>query len=403
MFKQFCLGTYWVLFKINGQMKIFQPKYFLAIIFSCLVFLMYPGQLQAQPNQAVSIVPFDSERWEIHATDYKVEDYLGQKSLFLKGGFASVKDSTEFSSGIIEYDIAFSEERGYAGALWHLKDGGNFEKFYFRPHQSGTIEAAQYTPVFNKITGWQLYPEYRVAVTYPYDEWIHVKIIVAGDYAEVYVRDMDRPIFFIDDLRGDFGSGRVGVEVEDFAPAYFANFSYIPLKNPPLQTKLPTLEQATPETIMSWLVSNTFAEELLDNEYVLSDTDRKNLSWSELNCDRLGLGNLAQVNGIKGDKNTVFARTTIISDREQTKELEFGFSDRIKVYLNNRLIYAGQDNPFSRDETFLGHIGYFDELYLPLEPGENQLWMAISEKSDLIAGWGVQARFKNMNGISVKE
>lgn len=384
-------------------MKIFQPKYFLAIIFCCLVFLMYPGQLLAQNHQAVSIVPFDSERWEIHATDYKVEDYLGQKSLFLKGGLAIVKDSTKFSNGIIEYDIAFSEERGYVGALWHLQDGGNFEKFYFRPHQSGTIESAQYTPVFNKITGWQLYPEYRVAITYPYDEWIHVKIIVAGDCAEVYVQDMEQPIFFIDDLRGDFGSGRVGLEVEDFAPAYFANFTYMPMPNPTLQSTLPTLEKATPGTIMSWLVSNVFAEELLDNKYSWSATDQQNLSWSKLDCDRLGLGNIAKVTGFKDDQNTVFARTTIISSQKQIKAVEFGFSDRIKVYLNDQLIYTGQDDPFSRDENFLGHIGYFDELYLPLEKGENQLWMAISETRDLIAGWGVQARFKNTNGISVKD
>ena len=362
--------------------------------------LLCPWQLAAQASQASLLVPFDLDLWEINATDYQVQDYLGQKSLWLKGGIASVKDSSEFSNGIIEFDIAFSGERAYTGVVWHLQDGGNYEKFYFRPHQSGTTEASQYTPVFNGVTGWQLYPDYRAALTYPYDEWIHVKTIVSGDYAEIYVQDMNQPVFFIDDLRGDFGSGKVGLEVEDFAPVYFANFSYLPLENPSLQTTPPTLEHASEGTIMSWLVSNAFAEELLDNKYVLTAADKENLSWTRLDCDRLGLGNLAQVTGIAGDKNTVFARTTIISDREQTKALQFGFSDRVKLYLNDRLIYVGQDNPFSRDETFLGHIGYFDELYLPLEKGENNLWMAISETRNLIAGWGIQARFENTQGIS---
>lgn len=383
-------------------MKVVLPKYLLAIFFAIFL-LLYPEQLPAQASQASLIVPFDSDRWEIDATHYQVTDYLGQKSLFLKGGIASVIDSAEFSNGIIEFDIAFSGERAYTGVLWHLQDGGSYEKFYFRPHQSGSLEASQYTPVFNGVTGWQLYPDYRATLIYPYDEWIHVKTIVAGDQAEVYFQDMNQPVFFIDDLRGNFGSGRVGLEVEDFAPVYFANFSYVPIKNPLLQTELPTLENASAGTIMSWSVSNAFAEELLDHKYVLSAADKQNLSWSKLDCDRLGLGNLAQVNGIEGDKNTVFARTTIISEQEQTKALQFGFSDRIKVYLNDKLIYTGQDNPFSRDENFLGHIGYFDELYLPLEKGENQLWIAISETRNLIAGWGVEARFDNSKAISWEE
>src|SRR5262245_27016030 len=55
-------------------------------------------------------VPFDSGRWEIKASENRVEDFLGRKSLLLKGGLAWVKDSV-FTDGIIEFDIAFSGER----------------------------------------------------------------------------------------------------------------------------------------------------------------------------------------------------------------------------------------------------------------------------------------------------
>jgi hypothetical protein len=97
-------------------------------------------------------------------------------------------------------------------------------------------------------------------------------------------------------------------------------------------------------------------------------------------------------------KNTVFARITIDSARQQIKKLKFGFSDRIKVYLNDRLLYSGNNNYRSRDYRFLGTIGYFDELYLPLEKGKNELWMAVSES---FGGWGIKCRFEDMEGITL--
>ena len=44
---------------------------------------------------------------------------------------------------------------------------------------------------------------------------------------------------------------------------------------------------------------------------------------------------------------------------------------------------------FTRDYRFLGSIGYWDRLYLPLVPGENELVLAVSEN---FGGWGLQAR-----------
>jgi hypothetical protein len=64
------------------------------------------------------------------------------------------------------------------------------------------------------------------------------------------------------------------------------------------------------------------------------------------------------------------------------------------------LIYGGNNLYQSRDYRFLGTIGYFDELYLPLKKGRNELWMAISES---FGGWGVKARFDNMEDISIRE
>jgi hypothetical protein len=120
---------------------------YLAIAFSCLLFLTVKAESQT--------VPFNSERWEIQAAENKVIDHLGRRSLYLKGGLAAVKDS-QFVDGVIEFDIAFTGERGFMGAVWRMQDFENYEEFYIRPHQSGNPDANQYQPVFNGVTAWQL-------------------------------------------------------------------------------------------------------------------------------------------------------------------------------------------------------------------------------------------------------
>ena len=67
---------------------------YLAIAFSCLLFL--PVQAESQT------VPFNSERWEIQAAESKVIDHLGRRSLYLKGGIAAVIGS-QFVDGVIEF------------------------------------------------------------------------------------------------------------------------------------------------------------------------------------------------------------------------------------------------------------------------------------------------------------
>ena len=76
----------------------------------------------------------------------------------------------------------------------------------------------------------------------------------------------------------------------------------------------------------------------------------------------------------------------------------FGFSDRVKVYLNNNLLFSADDTYSSRDYRFLGTMGYYDSLYLPLVKGENVVFLAVSER---FGGWGVQAKFQDMSGIRI--
>ena len=70
----------------------------------------------------------------------------------------------------------------------------------------------------------------------------------------------------------------------------------------------------------------------------------------------------------------------------------------MRAYLNGRLLFAADDSYRSRDYRFLGSIGWWDSLWLQLEDGENELVLAVSET---FGGWGVQARFDDLDGIRI--
>lgn len=369
-----------------------KPCVCLAAVFLCV--LLLSGTAYSQ------VIPFDSNRWDIQAKEGRMTDHLGRKSLLLQGGSAVVKDS-QFTDGIIEFDIAFSEERGFMGAIWRIQDAENYENFYIRPHQSGQPDANQYQPVFNGIDAWQLYygEGYGAPVKYDFNQWTHVKIVVAGKQVEIYIKEMNAPAL-VSGMKREVKVGKVGLSVGSFAPAYYSNFSFTAMANPPLKGKPKSPEPTPAGTVTSWLVSNVIEGKSLEKKYQLVQSDKQALSWKRLDCESTGTVNLAQLHGINETQNTVFARLVIQSDSEQVKKIRFGFSDEVKVYFNDRLIYGGSDLYRSRDHRFLGTIGLFDELYLPLKKGDNELWMAVTEN---FGGWGIKALFDEMQGIKIKE
>ena len=62
---------------------------------------------------------------------------------------------------------------------------------------------------------------------------------------------------------------------------------------------------------------------------------------------------------------------------------------RAVVYLNGQALCRGVDTYRSRDCRFLGSIGCWDTLFLPLVEGDNELVVAVSQD---FGGRGVQAR-----------
>ena len=344
------------------------------------------------------VIPFSSERWVITAQEQSLETYKGHECLMMKGGIAYLGD-VDFLNGTIEFDLAIPDARGFMGAVWRLKDLMNYEEFYLRSHQSGNPDACQYTPVFNGVAGWQLYhgEGYGVPLKHTFNEWTRVRIIVAGDMGQVYISDMEKPAFTIYDMKMESNSGKIGVKINNFAPGRIANFSYILEDEPGLMEY--TLPEATDRTgmITSWKVSAPFKEEVLaDAELLPEDLVSE---FINVKCEESGTVNLASVAKIT-EGNTVLAVAEIHSSSAQMKLLELGYSDRIRVYLNGKAIYSGNNTYMTRDYRYLGTIGFFDALYLPLNEGNNVLSLAVSES---FGGWGLKARIPDQASISLTE
>ncbi len=346
---------------------------------------------------AQEIIPFSSDQWDIEAEEYELAEYNGYETLMLKGGIAYLKD-TDFLNGIIEFDIAIPKQRGFMGAVWRLQDRQNYEEFYIRPHQSGNPDANQYTPVFNGLASWQLYygEGYGQPVNYIFEEWMHVKILVSGKSGEVYIMNMEEPALIIYDMKRDLLDGKIGVEAGNFAAGKFANFKYTLEDKPELKGRIIALEDPVYGTVLSWEVSNPFAYEKVKDKLIIENSFINELRWTELKSENTGITNLAKLSDLSSG-NTVMVRLKINATKDQMKGFQIGYSDIAQVYVNSLILYTGQNIYQSRDYRFLGTIGYFDEVYLPLQQGINELIITVTEN---FGGWGIMGKFSNTEGIA---
>ncbi len=363
------------------------------------------------------VVPFNSDRWKIEAAGHVLDAYKGETNvLLLQRGDALLQD-VDFENGIIEFDIFLDNRRGFPGVIFRMQDNTNYEEFYLRPHLSGMPDAMQYAPVFNSNSAWQLYHDqanlvqngrvsfemrdhngYNTFYDYPYDRWLHVKLVVSGIRAEVYFDHEEVPTLHISQLRHGFSHGNIGITTS-VSPFYFSNFSYTPMKNVQLTAVTETAVVPEEHRIPTWEISNVISEESIKDVVRLTPGTLDTLIWQSVQSEPTGLINIS-AQRVLSDRtmNTVFARVNINSKGERITKLDFGFSDRVQVYCNGQLLYAGNNSYLTRDYRFLGTIGYFDSVYLPLKNGINEVILAVSET---FGGWGLQGKFENMEGITL--
>ncbi len=317
-------------------------------------------------------------------------------------GAAVLKDVV-LQNGVIEYDISFDETRTFGGVDFRMQDGGNYEDFYMRAHQSGNPDAIQYMPRFNGVPSWQIYygPQYAAPVSHDHGNWTPVRLEISGDQVDIYIGGGDKPVL-ASVLQRDAASGGVrfwGLNLG--GPVWISNISVTPAETLDLVgTPVPEVPAAA-GSVMSWQVSDAFDGAVLEQKTELGDM-AASLAFHPLAAEITGIVNLSRLQGVAEQKDTVLARIEIEASSDMTRRFEFGFSDRARVFLNGQLLYDGADVFRSRDYRFLGTVGLWDSLYLPLKSGKNELVIAVTESVSNKTGWAVLGRFSNSEGLEIK-
>ena len=332
----------------------------------------------------------------VEARSSSLESYMGRDALVLHNGTAWL-DGISLRDGVIEFDLAAPAALGFYGLAFRAQDAANYEHIYVRPFQSGNPDATQYTPVFNGVSGWQIYsgPRYAQAATIAADRWVHVRVAIQGRRAELSV---DGHTVVFPRMERTVAQGGLGLTASG-APGRFADLVVRPQAAPAMEGGAGAETDPIPEgAVPRWRVSTPFPEARLSLPRPLDPAAWDDLEWATLDTGVGGIANLARLRGHTPERNTVFAAMTLTADSAGPVRARFGFSDRVVVYLNGRPLYRGDDGWRSRDYRFLGTVGLFDEVILPLRAGDNELSLAVSES---FGGWGVIAALPQAEGVAV--
>lgn len=326
----------------------------------------------------------------------QIETYDGRSALYLRRTMAAL-EAEDLGDMVIEYDYASSHQSGFIGVNFRADfDTSNFEQFYTRPHQTGQPDATQYMVSTNGSSTWQLHagPNEAFEVDLPAQTWIKVRIVAIGDRADIFVGDMSEPLIHVPDLRSTSTAGRVGIYASDRpwmteTGAYFSNITVRAATEDDQIIGEPRETAAQPDGLIdAFEVSEAFKEEAINAAYTLPDLAALDGEWTPLAVENDGIANLARVAPISDGKNTALVRFTVSSDEADTRTLNFGYSDRVRLFVDGKLVYSGNAQWRSRDHRFLGTIALVDSIALHLEPGETEVIAAVSES---FGGWGFKA------------
>lgn len=327
------------------------------------------------------IIPFSSESWMM--INAEVVEHMDRECLV---GFATL-NGVSLESGVIEVDVAVTGARSYPGIVFRVQSGQDYERLYIRPHRADLYpDAIQYTPVINGIAGWQLYngDGYTAGMSIPADEWIHLRLEFSGSQARLFVDDEDQPALSIDYLKHGVSKGSVGLHGPRDRTAFFSNFEY--RVDESLRFDPPPVVETPPGMITEWEVSQQIKMGEIDMELHPGQQDLGEIAWQKVESEASGLVDLARYLPRTGrEPDCVLVKKNLHAEDDKLFEFMFGYSDAVSIFLNGEVLFSGASAYRQRDPSFLGIVGPFDSVYLPLKRGDNELLMVIAES---FGGWG---------------
>src|SRR6187455_1204048 len=372
--KMFC---YLHLKKFNDMRK---------IIFT---FLLFASVFKATAQN----VPLQPAHWDIGKQKASFTKRDGMDVIKLDRGIVWTK-GIDFADGIIEADLSVYPERTLAGICFRGDEKGNAETIYLRVPLSGRDDAIQYAPAFNNEANWQLYPEHRANYVFPQTGWVHMKIVVKANTAQLYMDTVAKPVLTITNLRTHNRSGEIGFT--SLGDEAFANLTLTPM---PPSTPVAVAVRKEDGLITQYQISQSYAIDKLTKEVAYPSS--MNLNWKTVATDEDGLLDISKYYPKQNaetyqsrSNDIVWLKQELVADEPVTRRMNFDFSNRVWIFLNGQILYHGDHSFFLKDHFFQGTIDkkfISDALYLPLKKGKNELLIGISAVAN---GWGIISKIQ---------
>ncbi len=362
----------------------------------CLCFLSaLPIARGAEPIT----IPMTADRWLTKENAEFLRELGFYRGLLrLNNGNAVLKDIT-FSDGTIEFDVN-TIGRGAPGIAFRQKDDDNFELLYLRPLPDCPAFNAcmQYTPQTRGVLLWDLFPQYQTRAPLRENGWNHIRMVVSGRRMDVFVNDAPSPTLAVGRLEGDATKGGLRLQ----GPATFANLVITPDRVDGLSPE-PARDpsERDPGLVRNWRLSavSTLPE---GKDPMYSEIPGASGEWKSITAERGGLVNISREYGLPvkdPNRGLVWLKTTISSDRAQTKKVDIGWTREMWVFLNGKPVYAGKNFfEVERERKFPDARCSLDNgsFTLPLEAGDNEVAVAIANN---FFGWGLKLRLPDVDGI----
>ncbi len=357
----------------------------------------------AQAPAVVKPLPVGDGKWDLK--DARIEAAEGRQAIAMETGLAYRRD-VSLEDGTIDLEVQLSRRRSFVYLMFRMADDGEYEEVYLRPHKSGLPDALQYAPVFQGQSAWQLHHGEGGAASIEFEPgaWTHLRLVLQGRRAALFVNDMQKPALFVPQLARDPRAGYLALR--GFVPpgtsgtgpsARYANLTVTP--GPPAfdlaAIKVAPLT-SEPGVIHAWSVSRAF----LPKDVPAAALPGPDLAgdFRRLVTEPSGLLELHRhvVLPPASRAAAAVARVNVRAAAAGPRAFDLGFSDVATVFLNRQPVFRA-DQSYSYEKRREGLISYEQaRLYLPLLAGDNELAVVVI---DGFGGWGIMGRFADASGL----
>lgn len=202
--------------------------------------LLFSAALQAEK------IPLDPEKLELQSTQAETTIYRGRRALKLtekparSGQLLAIVPNRTFHDGTIEVDVAGAlskraaeSDRGFIGIAFRMQSNkAHYECIYLRPTNGRAQDQLRrnHSTEYESLPDW---PWYRLRKESPgvYEsyadmvegEWIHVRIVVHGAKARLYLGNGAQPCLLVNDLKLGDTQGAIALWGGSGTDGYFAD------------------------------------------------------------------------------------------------------------------------------------------------------------------------------------